>query len=173
MEEDLKLEQYQLGETNEELACIGEENNRQVTVAMIQQTEFYLDILSHYFDAEVYDNQECCDAIEALALRSRYSRIRILLHDSKRPGQQGHCVMQLAKRLGSLIQCRTMAEVHKHIQDTWLLADGIGYIHRPYADTLTATVNFKDRVTVKKLAELFDKLWLDGEVDLETRYLVV
>lgn len=171
--EELDVNKFVLGETNEEFACIGEENNQEIALAMIKQTELHLDILSRDFDPDVYDNPECCEAIEELALRSRHSRIRILLHNSKKASQRGHSIIQLGKRLGSLMSFRTVAEVHKHIPDTFMIADGIGFMHRPYADSLTATVNFKDRPKVKELSELFDKLWQEGEIDPETRDVVV
>lgn len=171
--DDLKIDKFILGETNEEFLCIGEENNQQIAVAMINQAELHLDILSRDFDPDIYDTPECCDAIEELALRSRYSRIRILLHHSKQASQRGHSVIQLGKQLGSLIQFRNLADIHRHIQETFMIVDGIGVMQRPYADTLTATVNFKDRPTAKKLTLLFEKLWRDGELDPETRYSVL
>jgi hypothetical protein len=171
--EDINIDKYILGETDEEFLCTGEENNQQITLAMIQQTELHLDILSRDFDPDVYDNPDCCEAIEDLALLSRHSRIRILLHDSKKVAQRGHLMFHLGRRLGSLINFRSVAEVHKSIPDTFLIADGIGIIHRPYTDTLSATVNFKDRPKVKEFTQLFEKIWQNAEPDLESRYVVV
>ncbi|MDM8566261.1 hypothetical protein QUF74_11510 [Candidatus Halobeggiatoa sp. HSG11] len=167
------IEQYKLGETDEEFVCISEEHNQIVAVAMIKQAEFHLDILSQDFDPDVYDNQECFDVIEDLALRSRYSRIRILLHNTKKVSQRGHLIFYLGKRLGSLIQFRSIAEIHKHIPDTFMLVDGIGIMHRPHTDTLAATINFKDRPKTKKLLQLFNKIWEDSEPDPESRYVVI
>lgn len=172
-EQTLDLENFILGETDEEFICFGEENNQQVTVAMIKQTELHLDILSHDLAPEIYDNEACCEAIETLALRSRHSRIRILFHDAQKASRQGHSLIQLGKQLGSLIQFRTVAETHKSIAETFLLADEIGYIYRPHADTLTATVNFKDHPRIKELAQLFETIWIDSELDSETRYLII
>jgi len=53
--EDINIDKYILGETDEEFLCTGEENNQQITLAMIQQTELHLDILSRDFDPDVYD----------------------------------------------------------------------------------------------------------------------
>jgi len=166
-------DEFILGETDKELFCISEEDNQQMAVLMIQQTELYLDILSRDFDPDVYDNPECCEAIEDLALRSRYSRIRILLHNTKQISQRGHLVFNLGKRLGSLIQFRSMAKNHKHIPDTFLIADGIGIMHRSSPNTLAATVNFKNRPQAKELLAMFDKLWENAEPDPETRSMVI
>jgi hypothetical protein len=171
--DEINIEKYVLGETDEEFVCIDEEGNQKIAVAMVQQAELHLDILSHYFEPDVYDNHEFCKVIEDLALRSRYSQIRILLHNPKQISQRGHLVMHLGRRLGSLMQFRSVAEVHKGIPDTFMLVDGIGFMHRPHTDTLAATVNFKDRPKVKKLMQLFEKIWRDAEPDPESRHLVI
>jgi hypothetical protein len=169
----LDIKKYILGETDEEFVCVEEEDNQEIAVSMIQQAEFHLDILSRYFDPEVYDTNECCEVIEDLALRSRHSRIRILLHDTKLVSQRNHLVLHLGKRLGSLMQFRNIAEVHKNIPDTFMIVDGIGIMHRPHTDTLAATVNFKDRSKAKEFSQLFEKIWANAELDPNARYIVV
>ena len=121
---------YILGETEGEFICTTEEENQQFTVAMIKQTELHLDILSHNFDPNIYDNNECYEAIEDLALRSRHSCIRILLHNISFISQRGHSIIHLGKRLGSLMQFRSVATTYRHIADTFMIVDGIGVIHR-------------------------------------------
>lgn len=167
------LDRFILGETNKEFLASGIEHNQQATVAMITQTQLHLDILSCEFDPDIYDNPACCEAIEQLALRSRYSHIRILLHNPKKAAQRGHQIIYLGRRLGSLIQFRQLVEVYQSVQETFLLADGIGFIYRPYADSLSATINFKDRPKVKELLLLFDKLWQESEPDPETQVVIV
>ncbi len=167
------IDNYVLGETDEEFVCIDEEDNQIVAVAMLKQAEFHLDILSQDFDPDVYDNQEFFDVVEDLALLSRHSRIRILLHNTKKVSQRGHLIFYLSKRLVGLIQFRSIAELHMSIPDTFMLVDGIGIMHRPHTDTLAATVNFKDRQKTKKLLQLFNNIWEDSEPDPESRYIIV
>jgi len=167
------IDRYVLGETDEEFVCISGEDNKTVAVAMLKQAEMHLDILSRDFDPDVYNNHDFFDVIEDLALLSRHSKIRILLHNTRKISQRGHLVFSLGKRLGSLIQFRSMAEIHMHIPDTFMLVDGIGVMHRPHSDTLAATVNFKDRPTAKKLLLIFNKVWEDSEPDSESRYIVI
>jgi hypothetical protein len=167
------LDKYILGETEEEILCLSDEENQKVAVAMIQQAELHLDLLSRDFEPLLYDNEECRDVIENLALRSRHSRIRILLHDPQKVSRRGHLILQLGKRLGSLIQFRRLADVHKSVPDTFMIVDGIGYMHRPHTDTLMAKVSFKDRPVAKQLLLLFEKLWKDGEYDPNTRSFII
>lgn len=168
------LDRYVLGETAEEFFCVTEEENQQVAVSMIRQAEMQLDILSRDLEPLIYDNEECYEVIEELALRSRYSRIRILLHDPQKVSRRGHLILSLGKRLGgSLIQFRRIAEVHRPVSDTFMIVDGIGLMHRPHTDTLAATVNFKDRPQAKQLLQLFEQLWKEGEIDPNTQYLII
>ena len=162
------IDNYILGETDEEFICIDEEHNQIVAIAMIKQAEFHLDILSRDFDPDIYDNEECVEVIEDLALLSKHSRIRILLHDTRKIAQRGHLMFNLGRRLGGLIQFRSVAEVYKHIPDNFMLVDGIGLMHRPHTDTLAATVNFKDRPTTKQLLQIFNKIFRD--IFLKTYY---
>jgi len=159
--------EYILGETNEEFVCITEEENQQIAMSMIEQTTLHLDILSR--DLELYES--CCDAIEDLALRSRHSRIRILLGNAKRASQRGHLVLQLGKRLGSMMQFRSFADAPP--TETFMIADRIGIMHRPSPNTLAATVNFKDGLTAKKLSKVFDELWLNATPEYEARYMLL
>lgn len=167
------LERFILGETEEEFICVDEQENQQVAVSMLQQAEYHLDILSRDLDPVIYDTLEYCDQLEELALRSRHSRIRILLHNPKKAAQRGHSIIHLAKRLGSLIQIRALAEVHKSISDTFMIVDGIGIMHRPHIDTLAAYVNFKDRPKAKQWLQLFEKTWISAEPDPDCYQMIL
>jgi len=101
-------EDFILGETNEEFFCYDEEDSRIIALAMMQQAEFYIDILSHYFDPAIYDNETCFDILETLALTNQHARIRILLFEPRIAAQRGHYIMHLARRLGSLMELREM-----------------------------------------------------------------
>ncbi|MDY6993728.1 MAG: hypothetical protein SVR94_14155 [Pseudomonadota bacterium] len=167
------IERFILGETDEEFLCISEEDNQDIACSMMQQAELRVDILSYDLEPDVYDNEACLEAVEDLALRSRYSKIRILIHDAQKISRRGHSFIYLARRVGSLIQLRSMAEVHKSFRENFLIVDGIGVMHRPYADTLAATVNFKDAPKARDLSKIFEKLWKDAEPDPNSQYLVI
>jgi len=160
------IEKYRLGETDQSFTCTTEAENQQIAVAMIQQTELYLDILSQDFDPEIYNNQACYEAIEKLALRSRHSCIRILLHDGKKPAQRGHQILHLAKHLSSLIQFRNLPNVYKDRTDTFMIADRIGIMHR-IDSPIIAKVNFKNWPKIKPILKDFNEMWEESEPNPE------
>lgn len=167
------LDEYILGTTKEPLLRIGEQENQTVCVHMIQQAEFYLDILSHDLEPAIYDTEECCQVIENLALRSRYSQIRILLHDAQKVVRRGHELIYLGKRLGSLIQFRQLAPIYQNRVETFMLVDRVGFMHREFKDALRITANFCDGKQVKVLTKVFNQLWEDSEPDPNTSVLIL
>jgi hypothetical protein len=167
------IKKYILGETDELLTCIGEEDNQKVALAMIQQTDRHLDLLSRYFAPAIYNNPECHEAFEELALRSRHSRIRILLHEPQQVAHQGHCILELGKRLRSYFHFRRPSKKYRYLPETFMVADNIGVMQWPYPDSLKAMANFKDNTNAKKLMELFSEIWEDAEPDPNTRDFIL
>ncbi|OQW90654.1 MAG: hypothetical protein BWK79_19210 [Beggiatoa sp. IS2] len=164
---------YILGETDEPLVCVGEEENQQVTLSMIQQTDRHLDILSRHFDPAVYDTADCYTAFEELALRSRHTRIRILLHEPRQVAQRGHRIFSLGKRLSSSFFFRKPAPRHAYLEETFLIADDVGTIHRPFQESLKTLANFNHVETAKRLSRLFNEIWEEAEVDPDMYQLVL
>ncbi len=166
------LDKYILGETDQSFTCTTKEENQQFAIAMIQQTELYLDILSPDFEPAIYDNDSCYEAIENLALRSRHSQIRILLHDGRKPAQRGHKIIQLAKRLSGLIQFRNIPDIYRNKTDTFLIADRIGIIQRTEAP-LKSKVHFKNWPKIKPILKDFNDIWEESEPNPEVRTYII
>jgi len=162
-----------LGETEQEFVCFGDEDNCKIALLMMQQAEFKIDILSRYLDPTVYDNTDCCDAIETLVLHNRHAAVRILIHEPKIIAQRGHDLIYLVRKLGSLISCRSVPEQYKATPDTFLIVDSLGIMHRPSVNTITSNVSFKNHPTAKKLTALFDKIWHNSEPTPYTREMII
>jgi len=167
------LNTYLLGETDDALVCVGEADNQAVTQAMLAQTDRHVDIFSRYLEPNIYDTPTCFALFEAIALRSRHARIRILLLHSQTVAHQGHSLLTLGKRLSSYVQFRKPAEQYMSLQEAFLIADDIGTIHRPYPDSLKTLVNFNDVQTAHKLSTLFNQIWEESMPDPELRQWVL
>lgn len=159
------LPNYLLGQTNELLTCTGDEENRLVTIAMLMQAERHIDILSSDLEPRIYNNQECADALEHLALLSRHSRIRILLRQPRQIAERGHHILTLGRHLNSVFKFRKLSEKHQSFEECFLIADESGLIHYPYPDSLKSFVNFNDVLLVKKFSSVFNELWEEAEPD--------
>lgn len=150
---------YILGTSDEDIICTGIEETHQLTLEMILQTQRRLDILTHHFAPALYDTPEMFDAFEQLALRSRHTQIRIILHHPQTAVHQGHQIINLGKRLTSYFKFRKLPETHHHLSETFLIADQIGMMHYPYPDSLKAQVNFNDPLNTSRLVNTFNQLW--------------
>lgn len=167
------LADYQLGETDSPLICIGAEENKKVTVALIQQAERTIDILSHDLEPAIYDNEVCYEAMLEFILRSRYTKVRILIHEPQKTSQRGHRLLELGMRLSSSVYMRKPALHYAHITETFLIADNIGVLHRAYTDSYKATAGFNDLVQANRLSRLFNTIWEESEHDANLRRLML
>ncbi|MET0050946.1 MAG: GNAT family N-acetyltransferase [Candidatus Thiodiazotropha sp.] len=156
-----------LSESDERFSLRHLEDHQIHTTRLIRQARRTLCVLSLDLDPLVYEQPVCLDAIKQLALRSRYSQIRILLQDNRRVVQQGHRLVDLAQRLTSAIEIRKPADEHIDVEENFLFVDNCGYLHRPRRDNLIATACYNDRVRVKRMAELFDEIWANAVPDRE------
>jgi hypothetical protein len=133
----------------------------------------HLRIYSYQLDHEVFDSPDMADALSALARRSRYSEIRILVSDARPMVQRGHRLLQLARRLSSIVHIRVLAE-HPELPDsTYLVRDNNGVIYKPDDIGRTGFFESDSRASAKKFVEGFDALWRLGERDPRLRQLTL
>ncbi len=168
-----KISEYRLGETEEFLTCIGTEEAHAVVLNLLTQTERTLDILSHEFDPDIYDQVDCYEAFESLALNGGHTKIRILLQEPQLIVRRGHSVVEMAKRLPSRFELRRPHKTHRFLPDGLLIVDNLGYMHRPYPDAMKFFANFKDPLRVRELKELFDEIWNEAGYDPNLRNLMI
>jgi predicted GNAT family N-acyltransferase len=156
-----------LGSTNELFTLDQLEAHQIHTTQLIRQARRNLCVMSLDLDARVFEQPALLDALKQLALRSRYSRIRILLQDNRRILQQGHRLVDLAQHLTSSFEIRKPAQEHRDLEENFLYVDDCGYLFRPQPGNPLATVSYNDRVRVKRLAEQFTEIWEAATPDRE------
>lgn len=160
-----------LGETDEEIALETSDQNRAVSIKMIDKCRRYLNIISRDLDPCIFDTREMSDAIKKLALRSRSCRIRILILQPESLKSRGHRLLDLSERLSSFIEIKKPSKQHSDYNRSLLLVDNCGYIRRPHSDRFEGQANFNDRKTVSELQEEFKILWEHGVQDPNFRRL--
>ena len=147
------------GESDELITLESSDDSRSIAVKMINNCRRSLDIITRDLDPCIYNTGEMTDAVKKLALRSRYSRIRILIKQPKSVITHGHRFVDLSQRLSSFFEIRAIDEAHKNYNSSMLIVDDYGYILRPHADRFAGTACFNDRGTVSGLTKEFDALW--------------
>ncbi len=161
---------YRLGETTEEVTLTTREDNRIAALTLVTQATRKVTIFSPYLDAYLYNNRSFVAAISALARRSKFSEIRIVINDNNYIVKNGHLLISLNQRLASSIHIRRLHLDSKPYEE-FLIADHYGVLHRNHAHLYEGMVNFKAPLKAKKLLEAFDSLWISSEPDPELRRL--
>lgn len=166
-----RIEERILGETDEKLEIGTSEENREVATQMVQQCRRHLDIISRSLDPAVYDTPEFSEAVKDLALRSRFSKIRIVIIDVDAMLHRGHRLLNLAQRLTTFIEMRTPGPDHLGFNEAMLIADSTGVIHRQLSDRYDGIANFNDKSLAGQLLQQFDEIWEKATIDSNLRRL--
>ncbi|MET0104546.1 MAG: acyltransferase [Sedimenticola sp.] len=165
------LPQQVLGENSGRIILQTVEENRLASLHMALQAKRHLDIFTYDFDAPIYNQRDFLDAVKQLAIRSRESRIRILLQENEKVQKQGHRFIELARRLPSAIAIRHPYKDYEDMPENFMIVDETGYIYRDTYTQYDADAVFSDRLAAGKLASLFNEIWERSESDSELRRL--
>jgi predicted GNAT family N-acyltransferase len=157
----------QLGETTTHFQLHSVEDHQIHATCMLRQAKRYLSIFSHNLDPQIFDTPSFVDAAKQLAMRSRFSRIRILLQDNTLVLQQGHRLVELAQRLSTAIEIRIPGEAHRDYDENFILIDEVGYLHQKLATNPLGTAGYNDRYRVNRMLAVFDEAWEHGTPDRE------
>jgi len=164
-------DQYQLGVTDKELRVESSTHNRAAVLALAQQAKRTLHIYTRDLDPPVYDQQPFVQALTALATRSRYSRILILVQNTEHAVKDGHRLVELSRRISSFVELRKPHSDYREYNQAFLIADEIGLLRRPIADRYNGTLNFKAPLASREHIEFFNQVWERSETDPDLRQL--
>lgn len=163
--------EYLLGITTGNIVLDSIEQNRAVALALAQQASRSLQIATRDMDSILFDNEPFISAVTALARGHAQSHIHILVWDSSAAVRQGHRLIHLAQRLSSYVQIRRPAEEHANFVEAFMVADGVGYMRRHFADRYEGIASFHAPLQARELALLFTSIWEKAAPDPQTRRL--
>lgn len=156
-----------LGETTDLFHLHNAEEHLIHAASMLRQAKRDLALFTLDLDPNVYDQEAFLEGFKALALRSRFTRIRILLQDNALVLQRGHRLVELAQRLPSIIEIRRPGEEYLNYPENFLLVDDCGYLHRKGAESYQGIACYHNRHRVNRLQVLFDEAWEYGTPERE------
>lgn len=160
-----------LGETTDLFHLHNAEEHLIHAASMLRQAKRDLSLFTLNLDPPVYDQGAFLEGFKALALRSRFTRIRILLQDNTLVLQRGHRLIELAQRLPSVIEIRRPGEEYIDHPENFLLVDDCGYLHRKGAESYLGIACYHNRHRVNRLQALFDEAWECGTPERELAQL--
>ena len=109
--------------------------------------------------------------MSALARSSRQAQVRILISDSRGLLGRRHQLLQLARRLPSVVHIRKLAEHPQWNNETVVIRDKDGVLYKPGGSEHDAFFEPNSRASTARHLELFDDLWRYSLEDPELRSL--
>lgn len=167
----LTIDDLRLGETALEFEVETLAEVRSVAHALASQAQRTLLLHTEDLEPAIYDDNAFLDAISRLVRQHSQSRVWILVQDARKAVQHGHRLIELARRLSSSIQFRRPGAQFRNCYESFLLADGRGYLHRPIAARYEGTANFHDPGMVADREKYFMEVWERSEPDEEIKRL--
>ncbi len=167
------LETLRLGETPDPVQVATREEAAAVALTLARQARRTLDLVSRHLDPWLYDREEFVEAVKHLALGSRRALIRVLVQDVDPVLRDGHRLVALAQRLPTFLQIRVPAPQFREFNQAFLVADGVGYLHRELADRFEGRASFHEPATARDLLRVFQPMWEAAQPDPNLRALRV
>jgi len=123
---------------------------------------------------DIYDNEEIAQSVLNLARVSRNSEIRILIRDTQPAIKRGHRLLDLSRRLTSIIEIRKFTLDSNELPQHLLLVDDAGVMVRADGEIQDAGfASFDDRGLNNSLALVFDELWYRSQSDFDLRGITI
>jgi len=164
-----------LGEDNEEITLDTAGENRDAVISLAKQARFSLNLFTRDMDPRIFDNAEFEQCIFKLARMHQSSNIHILVNDTSSAINRGHCLIRLAQKLTISVFIHNPAREHKGEISTFMIADGIGMLHRPRSSSnnYDAVVNYMSPQRAGELGDYFNEMWERSTPDSKIRRLFI
>ena len=128
-------------------------------------------IYSQVLDPILFDREDVIDALSAFVRRGPPSHLQLLIDSSGAIISRGHRLLELARRLDSKIEIRTLPSDLVEDNHSCVISDEQGFFLMPDHKEYQALSNRYDPVQTSRLAERFDYLWNRSTIDPELRVL--
>lgn len=151
------------------LETLADNRTGAVSVAAIAKRE--LALFSHDLEPLIYDKDEFITVVQALAARSRMSRIRIVCIDPGASVRAGHRIVGLTQRFSSYMEVRRASRDHAQLAETFLVADEEAVLFRPIATRYEGFADLHAPLEARKYLRQFADIWERAEPDPEFRRL--
>lgn len=146
-------------------------DNREAAVAVAEAAQRELALFSRDLEPLLYDRDGFIKAVQALATRSRMSRIRVVSIDPEPSIRAGHRLVQLAQRFSSYVEARRASRDYAQMVETFLIADGRALLYRPISTRYEGYADLDAPMEAHGYLKTFAEIWETAEPDPEFRQL--
>lgn len=153
------FEDFIIGNNNEDIALATSDENRVATATLAKQARKSIHIFSHQLNPTIYGDTELLEAITQLAIRSRNSKIHILVMDTLPLIKRGHRIIETGRRISSSIQIRKVHSDFQKMHNAFFVVDEQALITRKIATRFEAILNFNHSRESRNLVKQFNEIW--------------
>lgn len=126
--DDEQLATFTLGESDIRLELTHLSMLKNAALALLAQSKREIFIITPDLEHSRFDNDEFIDALSAFARSSRHTCTRLLVADPLLAIKDGHRLINLMRKLSSLIEIRQVHEDDVDLTQSWIVADNIGLL---------------------------------------------
>lgn len=131
-------------------------------------------LLSKTLDPAIYDNEPFYQGILDFARGDRNVQVKILVKDIKPVVEQGHRILNLARRLSSKIEIRKLLVKPEKDSITYLIGERRHLLYMHEDQVYNGFVNYEAAQESKSLADEFTYLWdTHSELDPALRTMLI
>lgn len=158
-------------ESKTRLELVSANDCRDAALELLKATRRTLALFTRDLEPAIFGTVEFATALQRLALRSRFTHIRIVVIDPSIAIREGHRLVALARRLPSFIEFRRPGPDHAGLSNTFLVADETGVMYRPLASRYEGFADTGDGLEARKYLKQFAEIWSQAEPEQEFRRL--
>ncbi len=162
-----------LGVTGETIQADTRQLNHDAILKLLSAAQNHIAIVSRYLDPTIFSKEDFIQNASEFIRRTKTSNIRILVHDTNPMVKNNHRIFTLSHRVSSKIEIRTICNDYAQFNQSFLVADSVGYILNLKGDLYDADVNFNDSDKSKELMETFKTIWELSQQETEVRRLCI
>ena len=170
---DNYFKNFMLGVTGEKIQVDSRQDNLDAVLKLLSVAQNQISIVSRHLDPTVFSNREFIDHASEFIRRTKTSNIKVLVHNTQGIVKYNHRILTLSQRFSSKIELRTICNDYAQFNQSYLVADSVGYIHNLKADLYDAEVNFNDSERSNELMENFKSMWELSQQEAEVRRLCI
>jgi hypothetical protein len=170
---DNLFKNFILGVTGESIQVDSRQHNLDAVLKLLSAAQSQVSIVSRHLDATIFSNREFVENASEFVRRTKTSNIKVLVHDTDAMVKNNHRILTISQRVSSKIEIRTIGKDYAQFNQSYLIADSVGYIHNLKADLYDADVNFNDSDKSKDLMENFKSMWEVSHQEAEVRRLCI
>ncbi|MEM8498637.1 MAG: hypothetical protein AAF542_11485 [Pseudomonadota bacterium] len=142
-------------------------------VQLLESTQRELRIYSELLEIDIYGNEDFVAGLSAMIRSNRRSHARVLVSARADLTGRSHRLLELARSLPSLCQCRLISEPADRYREDYVLADRSGFVAKKAREEKRARFSPEDRAGAADRAEHFDYLWSRATGSIELRQLSI